>query len=101
MFGNRGNIFLEFSTSDYGRNWSCFSDCRVDLPGIYLVLPVIWGRSITQVLNFVIDKVKRRMLGWLKKLLSEAGREVLIKAVVNSIPVYPMSCFLFPKSILQ
>ena len=33
------------------------------------------------------------MRGWKEKLLSQAGREVIIEAVAQSIPVYSMSVF--------
>ena len=33
------------------------------------------------------------MQGWKEKLLSQAGKEVMIKAVVQSIPTYLMSVF--------
>ncbi|CAL5382148.1 unnamed protein product [Camellia sinensis] len=38
------------------------------------------------------------MQGWKLKLLSHAGREILIKAVVQAIPSYVMACFIFSKN---
>lgn len=66
-------------------------------PGKYLGLPVLWGRSKVEALGFVRDRVSSKVQGWKQELLSQAGREVLIKAVANAIPTYPMMCFLFPK----
>ena len=34
--------------------------------------------------------------GWEEKLLSQARREILIKAVVQPIPTYSISCFKLP-----
>lgn len=64
-----------------------------DSPG----LPILWGRSKSEALAFVRDRVKSKVQGWKHALLSHGGREVLIKAVANAIPTYSMSCFLFPK----
>jgi hypothetical protein len=42
------------------------------------------------------DRVWRRLQGWKEKLLSQVGREILIKAVIQAIPTYAMTCFKFP-----
>ncbi|CAL5424597.1 unnamed protein product [Camellia sinensis] len=63
----------------------------------YLGLPSCWGRSKVEAYDFIIEKVLAKLQGWKLKLLSPAGREVLIKAVVQAIPTYAMACFAFPK----
>lgn len=63
----------------------------------YLGLPSFWGRSKAEAYEFLIEKVVSKLQGWKMKLLSQAARETLIKAVVQAIPSYAMACFAFPK----
>ena len=35
----------------------------------------------------------KKLQGWKGKLLSQAGREILINAVAQALPTYTMSCF--------
>lgn len=70
---------------------------NVESPGKYLGLPILWGRSKTEALAFVRDKLKNKIQGWKQILLSRGGREVLIKTVANAIPTFPMSCFKFSR----
>ncbi|GLT45102.1 hypothetical protein SLA2020_189590 [Shorea laevis] len=67
----------------------------------YLGLPTSWGRSKQASLNYMVEKVKTRLQGWKQNLLSQAGREVLIKAVIFAIPSYAMACFKFHSRIRQ
>lgn len=70
-------------------------------PGKYLGLPSIWGRSKTKALEWILDKVKGKMEGWKESYLNQAGKEVLIKAVIQTIPSYAMAVVLFPKSFCK
>ena len=41
------------------------------------------------------------MQGWKEKLLSQVGKEIMIKAVIQSIPAYSMSVFKLPVSLCK
>ncbi|KAM2552223.1 hypothetical protein TB2_016639 [Malus domestica] len=69
-------------------------------PGAYLGVPTIWGRSKKRGLAYIKEKIMGKVQGWKHKLLSTAGREVLVKAVVQAIPAYPMYIFKFPARVL-
>jgi hypothetical protein len=45
--------------------------------------------------------VRRRVTDWKTKLLSQAGKEILLKAMVQAIPTYSMSIFLIPKELCK
>ena len=59
----------------------------------YLGLPTVVGRNRSASLNFIKERVWGKIQGWKEKMLSQAGREVLLKAVVQAIPTFAMSCF--------
>ncbi|XP_016192574.1 uncharacterized protein LOC107633463 [Arachis ipaensis] len=67
-------------------------------PGRYLGLPATWGRSKNKALEWIQEKILDKMQGWKEKLLNQAGKEVLIKAVIQAIPVYAMNIIKFLKS---
>ena len=67
--------------------------------GKYLGLPPIIGRGKKQAFTEIKQKVARKLHGWKGKMLSQAGREVLIKSVAQALPVYTMSCFRLPDSL--
>jgi ribonuclease HI len=59
----------------------------------YLGLPVYMGRSRSRTFSYIKDRIWKRIQGWKEKLLSKAGKEILIKAVAQAMPTYAMSCF--------
>ena len=62
----------------------------------YLGLPTLLGQSKYQAFSFLKDRVWKKMQGWKGKMLSKASKELLIKAVAQSIPTYTMGVFLLP-----
>lgn len=69
--------------------------------GKYLGLPSLIGRSKNFVFNFLKERLEKKIQGWNNKILSRAGRTVLLKNVAQSIPSYCMSCFKIPKTLCQ
>lgn len=66
-------------------------------PGKYLGLPADWGRSRSAALSWIKERILSKVDGWKESLLNQAGKEVLIKAVLQAIPAYAMSVVRFPK----
>ena len=65
----------------------------------YLGLPTLVGRTKYHTFSYLIDRIWKKLQGWKGKMLSKAGKEVLIKAVAQSIPTYTMSVFQIPLKI--
>ena len=62
----------------------------------YLGLPAVLGKNRRASLNYIKDRVWGKLQGWKEKLLSQAGKKVLLKAVVQAIPTFAMGCFKLP-----
>ena len=59
----------------------------------YLGLPPLVGRGKKKAFQRILDQVGRKVAGWKGKLLTMAGREILIKVVAQATPMYTMNCF--------
>uniref|UniRef100_A0A7N2MU32 Reverse transcriptase domain-containing protein n=1 Tax=Quercus lobata TaxID=97700 RepID=A0A7N2MU32_QUELO len=62
----------------------------------YLGLPSFVGKRKKASFNYIKEKIWRKLQGWEGKLLSQAGREVLLKSIIQAIPTYTMGCFKLP-----
>jgi len=64
-----------------------------------LGLPSFIGREKKAYFTNVKERTWERMQGWKAKLLSQAGKVVTIKVVIQSILAYSMSVFKVPVSL--
>ncbi|KAL6564457.1 hypothetical protein OROMI_015907 [Orobanche minor] len=69
------------------------------LPDTYLGLPSIIGRNRSKVFNFIEGMVQSRLMNWKSRFLSRAGKEIMLKSVVQALPTYAMSLFLIPDNL--
>jgi hypothetical protein len=70
-------------------------------PERYLGLPRVWGRSKSKALEWIQERVCNKIECWKESLLNQAGKEILIKVVLQAIPSYAMSILKLPKTFCQ
>ncbi|MCH93169.1 RNA-directed DNA polymerase (Reverse transcriptase), partial [Trifolium medium] len=69
--------------------------------GNYLGLPSMIGRKKRDIFAYIKDRVWKRINSWRGRALSKAGKEVMIKSVLQAIPSYVMSVYLLPESTIK
>mgnify|MGYP007071362024 CR=1 FL=1 len=67
----------------------------------YLGMPTDVGHSKNGTFKYLRDRVWEKVKGWMEKLLSKVGKEILIKAVAQAIPTFAMSCFDLTKGLCE
>lgn len=69
--------------------------------GAYLGLPSYIGRNKKEVFRYIRDKLWQRLQGWSTRMLSRAGKEILLKTVAPAMPNYAMGIYLLPKDLCR
>ena len=67
----------------------------------YLGLPIMFGRSKKMVFRAIKERIGSQTKNWSSRLLSQAGKSVLLQAVAQAIPIFVMNCFKLPKGFLN
>lgn len=86
----------------WGEQMAAKLGCKlIDIPISYLGIPLGDNSNKASTWSPVIEKVRKKLDTWKSKVLSRAGRLVLIKSVLNSLPLYYMGLFKVPKSAVR
>ncbi|XP_017635935.1 uncharacterized protein LOC108478000 [Gossypium arboreum] len=92
---NRGINALKEILQEYeGLNVHCSTNMEK-----YLGLSNRVGRKKKRAFQNLKDRLKQKNNSWSITVISQEGREVFIKAVLQAIPTYKMACFLLSKSL--
>ena len=67
--------------------------------GKYLGFPLKHKGTCRNQYNFIVDRIISKLVGWKSKLLSFAGRTVLVKPVMMAIPNYVMQGVALPSHL--
>uniref|UniRef100_A0A803Q310 Reverse transcriptase domain-containing protein n=1 Tax=Cannabis sativa TaxID=3483 RepID=A0A803Q310_CANSA len=86
----KSSTFFSKNTEDLVKNNICaiLGILEASEQCTYLGLPNTMSRNKNAILEFLKDKMQKRIEGWDNELLSHAGKEVLIKTVAQSLPNY-------------
>jgi ribonuclease HI len=99
----KSSIFFSPNTNALLRSEIC-TMLHIDTEALsdkYLGLPALVGADRSDCFKHFIERIIQRINGWKEKLLSLGGKEILLKAVAQAIPVYAMSVFQLPKGICK
>lgn len=71
----------------------------INTPGNYLGMPMIVGRRKVSTFRFLVGKVEQKLQAWGSRVISKAGKVMLLKTTAQTILNFWMSLFLIPKEI--
>ena len=82
--------------------WAGLMNCRaVDLPILYLGLHLGARSRARSFWDPVVTKIENRLAPWKRKCISKSGRLILIKSILNSIPMVFLSVFKMPIGVAK
>ncbi|CAA0841284.1 Unknown protein, partial [Striga hermonthica] len=86
----KSSIFFSKNTNAATQREACaiFPRIQVQKSSRYLGMPLGIGKLKKEVFSFVTEAVRKRVISWKNKFLFAAGKEVLIKSVLNALPLF-------------
>ncbi|KAL0423479.1 UNVERIFIED_CONTAM: hypothetical protein Sradi_0882700 [Sesamum radiatum] len=109
-FEEASGLMVNFEKSSVAFSRNTSNDIRVELVNIlgvcvvakhekYLGLPALMGHPKRDIFQDMKDKVWKRLQSWKCINLSQAGKLVLLKSVVQFMSTFVMGCFLIPTTL--
>lgn len=98
---NKTSLFFSHNTDHDTRDTIkvMFGAQVIKLHESYLGLPLLVGKSKRNTFAHLKLRVANKLTGRKENLLSNAGKEILIKAVEQVVPLYTMSYFKLPNKL--
>ncbi|KAK2648080.1 hypothetical protein Ddye_015569 [Dipteronia dyeriana] len=66
-------------------------------PVTYLGAPLVSQKLISWIMKPLVEKIRKKIIGWKFKLLSHGRRLILLRHVLSSMPIHLMSLFNVPQ----
>jgi len=99
---NKSEVITINDEENMGQTYAELFNCQVGLfPIKYLGVPVSPSRLHVRDWLSLIDKCLKRLDVWKGSCMSIAGRSTLISSSLNNSPIYHMSVYLLPKTIVN
>ncbi|CAM8943968.1 unnamed protein product [Rhodiola kirilowii] len=67
----------------------------------YLDLPLVFSHNKVELFKHIVHATWSRVMSWKELQLSAAGKEVMVKSVLQALPIYAMMCYKLPISICK
>lgn len=80
---------------------SVFKCKTATFPIKYLGLPLHDKKLSVKDWNFLIDKIEKKLQNWKGQLLSIGGRQTLLNYVLSAVPLYALSLYRVPLTVLK
>ena len=91
---------INLSTPDATEMAQIFRCHLSTFPFKYLGVPLHKKKLTVHDWGFLVDKVGNKLQNWKGQLLSLGGRITLVNAVLSAVPLYAMSLYHVPKTII-
>ncbi|CAM8991132.1 unnamed protein product [Rhodiola kirilowii] len=78
-----------------------FAVKEVEAHSKYLGLPLAFSHNKVELFKYIIQNTWKRIMGWKELQLSAAGKEVMLKSVLQALPIYAMMCYKLPTAVCK